>query len=72
MGMVSKPGVRFDRAASSLRVWGVYANGGAVDFVVDQEKAQRRAAEVAQTLGVDVELVEFAPTAQRLVLRRSA
>ena len=44
MGMVSKPGVRFDRAASSLRVWGVYANGGAVDFVVDQEKAQRRAA----------------------------
>lgn len=25
MGLVSKPGVRFDRAASSLRVWGVDA-----------------------------------------------
>lgn len=64
--------VRFEGSKAELRVWGIYANGGAVDFVVDEEKAQCRAVEVARTLGVDVELVEFVPTAQRLVLRRSA
>lgn len=64
--------VRFEGSKAALRVWGIYANGGAVDFVVDEEKAQRRAVEVARTLGVDIELVEFEPTAQRLVLRRSA
>lgn len=35
--------VRFEGSKAALRVWGVYANGGAVDFVVDEEKAQRRA-----------------------------
>lgn len=63
---------RIDRARSDLRVWGVYANGGAVDFVVGEEKAHRRAVEVARTLGGDVQLVEFAPVGDALTMRRSA
>ncbi len=63
---------RFERARSDLRVWGVYASGGAVDFVVGEEKAMRRGAEVARTLGADVEVVEFAPVGDVLTFRRSA